>query len=40
MQALGETSPEDFIDLDDEVDGQVNEYGDDYDEEDDNSPSP
>lgn len=33
-------SPEDFIDLDEEVDGQVNDYGDDYDEEDDNSPSP
>ena len=31
---------EDFIDLDEEVDGQVNDYGDDYDEEDENSPSP
>ena len=38
--AQGEVSPEDFIDLDEEVDGQVNDYGDDYDEEDDNSPSP
>ena len=38
--AQGEVSPEDFIDLDEEVDGQVNDYGDDYDEEDESSPSP
>jgi hypothetical protein len=38
--AQGENSPEDFIDLDEEAEGQVNDYGDDYDEEDDNSPSP